>query len=310
MRKIISKFFNRLFLKQWIIGLSRGDIKEIIRTKNFSQNITWLPFNKKNHFYADPFLLKTNDGNLNIFIEDYGLDTLYGNISLITCDRIFNKINYKIILDTKSHLSYPFIYSEKNKIYVFPEAGQSGKLSCFEYDQVNQCLIFVQDIINLPLRDATILKYNEKYWIFAVLNENGIDYKLNVYFSDNLLGPYTAHPGNPLKNGLNGTRPAGNFIEVDGIIYRPTQNCKNSYGESITINKVNILDESMFIEEPYMTISINKKNKYFHRIFTIHTINVLNDVIVVDGQKWIFAPLLQLKYYLKNKNYYKQYNKE
>ena len=81
-----------------------------------------------------------------------------------------------------------------------------------------------------------------------------MNYKLNVIYSDSLLGPYIPHPDNPVKSGLNGTRSAGNFIEVDGIIYRPSQNSEKDYGESITINKVNELNEMNVVEEPYMTI--------------------------------------------------------
>jgi len=118
----------------------------------------------------------------------------------------------------------------------------------------------------MPLRDCTILKYEDKYWLFGILSEDeGKDYKLYVFFSDTLLGPYISHASNPLRNGLDGTRSAGNFIIVDGVIYRPTQNCKNGYGESITINKLTRLNEISVTEEPYMTISINKRTNLIPR---------------------------------------------
>ena len=139
------------------------------------------------------------------------------------------------------------------------------------------------------------LKQNDKYWIFGTIKlkmERITDYKLYVFFSDNLLGPYIPHPGNPVKSGLDGTRSAGNFIEVDGIIYRPSQNCQKEYGESITINKVTELNEINVVEEPYMTISINKKNRSNYGMHTIHTINAMDDIIVVDGIRWTFSPLI------------------
>ena len=102
------------------------------------------------------------------------------------------------------------------------------------------------------------------------------------------------------------SRPAGNFIEVDDNIYRPTQNCSNFYGESLVINKVNVLNEDIFKEEPYMTISINEKNLNNNRIHTIHTINVLDDIIAIDGQKWTFSPANQLKFNQINRRMLKQ----
>lgn len=303
---LLSKLVNKIYVKQWTIGLSHDSIKDIIRSKTFKQNISWLPIGFIDHFYADPFLFKQKDGKMNIFFEDFVFDVNYGKISLMTIDSNFQKTEQKIILDTKSHLSYPFIFIENNRTFVFPEAASSGKLSCYEYDFENESLKFVKDIIDVPLLDSTILKYNDKYWIFGSTKVKGFNYKLNVYFSDALLGPYVSHPENPVKEGISGTRPAGGFIEVDGIIYRPSQNCENEYGESITINKINILNELKVVEEPYMNICISKKNQKFHGIHTIHTINAIDNVIAVDGIKWTFSPYNQWKNYLRNRRLTKQ----
>lgn len=304
MNRTLSKYIDKLFFKQWIIGICKDNIKDIIRTKNFDLNINWLPKKSFDKFYADPFPLVSNNGNFKILYEEFKFGEDYGKISLLTLDKSFNQVNNKVLLDTKSHLSYPFVFIENNKTYVFPEAGKSGKLSCYEYDPVHESINFVEDILNLPLRDSTILKHDGKYWIFGALSENYSNYKLYVFFSESLLGPYVLHPGNPINGGLNGIRSAGNFIEVDGIIYRPTQNCKNKYGESITINKIIELNEINVVEEPYLTISINKKNRKNYRMHSIHTINVMDNIIAVDGEYWTFAPIRQLKnFLLKGLNY-------
>jgi hypothetical protein len=295
MNKILSKYIDKLFFKKWIIGIFRGNIKDIIKSRTFDPDINWLLIESFDKFYADPFLLVSNDENPKIIFEEYMFNDNYGKISLMTVDKSFRRVISKILLDTKSHLSYPFVFTENTKTYVFPEASKSGKLSCYEYDPVHESLNFLQDILNLPLRDSTILKFDDKYWIFGALSEDGTDYKLHVFFSDSLLGPYAPHPANPVKRGLNGTRSAGNFIEVDGIIYRPSQNCKKEYGESITINKVTELNEINVVEEPYMTISINKKNRFNYGMHTIHTINVMDNIIVVDGENWTFSPLHQFR---------------
>lgn len=298
MKKIFSKYIDKLFVKQWLIGLSRGDIKEIIRSKTFNLNIKWLHVNSINRFAADPFVFKTN-GYYNIFFEDFAFNEQYGKISLITFDESFKLSDHKIILDTNSHLSYPFLFIENNKIYVFPEASKSGKLSCYEYDPAAKSLNYLKEVIGLPLLDATILKYQNRYWLFGTLSGKDHYNKLYVFFSDNLLGPYDAHMNNPVKDALNGARPAGNFIEVDGAIYRPAQNCENRYGESITINKIVSLNEFSLIEEPYMSICLNRKNNFGMQ--TIHTINAIDDIIVVDSKKWIFSPINQLKNFVRRR---------
>jgi len=305
MNEIIYKWFNKLFVKQWVIGIAHVDIKDIIRTKSFDPPINWLPLESINHFQADPFPMRTKDGNLNIFYENFIFDDFYGTISIMTLDHNLKPIKQKFLLDTKSHLSYPFFIRDDNKIYMFPEAAHSGKLSCFEYDPVHQSLSFLKVIMDLPVLDPTILKHDGKYWLFGTLLGKDSHRKLYIYFSKNLLGPYTPHPENPVKNSLNGSRPAGNFIEIEGVYYRPSQNCENQYGESITINKINKLNELSFEEEPYMVISINKKRHSNSNIFTIHTINVKDDIIAVDGLKWTFSPKDQWRNFLSNRKYFR-----
>jgi hypothetical protein len=301
MNKILSKYIDKLFFKKWIIGIFRNNIKDIIRSKTFDPDIHWFSIKAIDTFYADPFLLFSKDETIKIILEEFSFAKDYGKISLMTLNKNFKQVNHKVLLDTKSHLSYPFEFTENNKTYIFPEAGQSGKLSCYEYDPVNESIVFIQDILNLPLLDSNILKQDDKYWIFGSLGDNVTGYKLYVFFSDSLLGPYIPHSGNPVKSGLDGTRTAGNFIEVDGIIYRPSQNCQNLYGESITINKITELNKISVVEEPYMTICINRRNRSNYGMHTIHTINSRGDIIVVDGIKWTFSPVIQLKSFLRNR---------
>ena len=295
--------FNKLYVKQWVLGLIHADIREIIRTKIFIQDIAWIPLNLIDRFYGDPFLLRSEEGNLNIIFEDFSFDENYGNISMMTLDKNFKKIRQKVLIDTKSHLSYPFIFKEKDTIYVFPESAHNGNLSCYEYDPVNETLTFVKSVIHLPLLDSTILKKDGKYWIFGTLNEKPSGYRLHLFHSNNLLGPYIPHTGNPVKIGYNGTRSSGDFIHVDGNIYRPTQNCENAYGESMTINRIKQLDEHNFEEEPYMDITIDKRNLDVNGIHTIHTINVLDGIIAVDGMKWTFSLKNQIRNFLRNRKH-------
>lgn len=296
----LSKYTDKLFFKQWIIGIFSGNIKDVIRSKTFDPEIHWQHVKSLKKFYADPFLILSEDEHYKILLEEFTYKDLYGKLSLMTLDKNFKQVDYKVVIDLKSHLSYPFIFIDGNKTYVFPETRKSGKLSCYEYDPVNGSLSYVQDILDLPLLDSSILKYDNKYWIFGTLFENGNIYKLVVFFSDNLMGPYSPHPCNPIRSGLNGIRSAGNFIEVDGVIYRPTQNYKDRYGDSITINKIVELSNISVVEEPHMNICINRKNIYNNGVHSIHTINVLNNIVVVDGEQWTLAPLYQLKEFYRN----------
>jgi len=302
----LLKYAAKLYFKHWVIGYCQGSIREVIKSKIFPQEIKWLRINSMDHINADPFPVRSWDGGVSILFEDLALNDFYGKIYVLTLDKSLKELTQKLLLDTKSHLSYPFTFNEDNKIFVFPESSNDGRLSCYEYDPANYSFTFIKEILKLPLLDSTIIKYNDKYWLFGTLKGVDSNKKLYIYFSDNLFGHFTPHPKNPVKNSVTDSRPAGKFIEVDGVLYRPAQNCEKEYGESITINKVKILSETDFEEEPYMVISPDNLNLKNDRIFTIHTINVIDDLIVVDGLKWTFSLRNQWKYFLKNREYAKR----
>jgi len=293
----VKKYSDKLFLKQWGLGFMRGNIADIIRNKKTGLSFDWLSLEDKGISQADPFIFKTDDGRINILFESVSTLSLDGKISLMVCNEDLVPIFQKVILETKDHLSYPFVYKENGRIYVFPENAFSGSLNCYEFDPAQRSFIHKKEIIKAPLLDSTILKYNNKYWLFATMLGDGYNSDLHIFYSDSLLGTYTPHAGNPVKQMLDGARPAGNFIEVDGEVYRPAQNCSNYYGESMTINKITKLTTTEFSEEEYMVIEPNKNDEFN---YGIHTINVVDDIIIVDGQKSYFQPVQQLSRKLKN----------
>ncbi|MBC7949822.1 MAG: hypothetical protein H7Y42_18200 [Chitinophagaceae bacterium] len=293
---LIKKYSDKLYLKQWGLGFLRGSIADIIRNKTTDLSFDWMTLEDQGISHADPFIFRTDDGRLNILFESVSTYHLDGKISLMVCNDRLDPVLQKVILDTNDHLSYPFVYKENGRIYVFPENAFGGSLNCYEFDQVQRSFINKKEIINLPIIDPTILKFEGKYWLFATMLGDTLNSDLHIFYSDSLLGPYQPHAGNPVKQALDGSRPAGNFIIVDGEIYRPTQNCGNYYGESITINRVTTLTTSEFNEEAHMVIEPNRNDEFN---YGIHTINVVDDIIIVDGQKGHFQPVQQLGRKLK-----------
>jgi hypothetical protein len=291
---------KKLYFKQWTIGLAQGDIGRIINSGTFDEEVKWLKPESPGHFMADPFPVRTKNG-FSIVYEDFDIEANYGNISVMNFDRNLNIESRKVLLDTGSHMSFPFIFDNGGEILVFPESVKAGNVCCYKYDPANQSLHYVCEVVRMPLYDPVVLKKDGRYWLFGSVFENRRDYKLHIFYSENLTGPYKALKGNPVKNGLDETRAAGSFIETEGELFRPTQNCSNEYGESITINRVTRLDETGFSEEPHMIIKAGEREIGENGIHNIHTINVLDDLIILDGMKWTFSLREQWKNYRRNR---------
>lgn len=293
---IISVMVKKCSVMQWGIGFTRGNIKDVIRNKKLDFNFIWLKQDEKLHFTADPFIFKNQHNNINLLYEDFSVER-DGFIALKTLDSNFKLISEKKILITDTHLSYPFVFKENGTTYIIPESHQQGKVFIYEYDLMYDKLINKKTLIDLPLLDVTVVKYNNKYWLFANygdgVNDNN---KLYIYYADELFGQYKSHTQNPVRNNLDGTRPAGSFIEVDGSLYRPSQNCGKYYGKSITITHVTKLTVNEFEEKYHFDIKADNKSDYNAGL---HTINILDDIIVIDGVKLLFMPWTKARLFIK-----------
>lgn len=292
-----KKYIDKLHLKQWSIGLTRYKLEDIIREKRTHIPVKWMHPESNKYSYADPFLFSDGNGQVYVLMESVSTVDLDGKITLLTLDESLEVVAEKTLLETEAHLSYPFTFKENNKTYVFPENAFSGSLYCYEFDSDKKILVNKTKVIDLPLVDASILKKDGKYWLFATMIGEARNRDLHLFYADNLMGPYTPHPGNPVKQDITSSRPAGNLVEVDGQIYRPAQNCESYYGESITINRITKLDTSSFAEEKYFSIR-SKGNDAFN--YGIHTVNACGDIIVIDGQKAYFQPIKQLARKIRN----------
>lgn len=55
--------------------------EDILKSKVFDPEISWMEVDSADRFIADPFLLKTADGHYRILFEDYSFSTGYGHIA-------------------------------------------------------------------------------------------------------------------------------------------------------------------------------------------------------------------------------------
>lgn len=297
----LMKLWDKFFMKQWNIAIGRYNLDDFIKNGLKQTKFLWYPVFKVNELHADPFLLKNPNGQYHILFEKLCKYKGYGEIHIKTLNKDFEILSSKILLEFSNHLSYPSVFVENSKTFIIPESSEDGNLYLYEFDFKNICLKNKTILIeNKPLLDTTFLKYAGKYWLFSTQRGPHSNSKLLIHYSDNIDGPFRAHKMNPFKNNSFGCRPAGNFIEFDGSYYRPTQNCSEYYGGSIVINKLILLNEHDFKEEFHFEIKPEHIGK---KIKGIHTINFIEDIIVLDGLVKLFTPINQIKVFLNK--YYK-----
>ena len=281
-------------LTTWNIGFSQYSPQDIINNHSVGK-IQWLKHSYRDRFFADPFILCSSDSEIRVLVEELEFNTNKGRITELTVDAKTKKLMCrKPLLELDSHLSYPAIIYNADKILVCPENSEGGTFSLYEYNENSRTLSFVSEIVKGPLVDSTIYKFENCYYLFATkvpLTQQDA----YIYQSENLFGPYTERCC--VSVGKGHSRPAGNLFRVGEINYRPTQNCVARYGAFIEIMKIESFTE---YRETYVFSLMPKSFKYH---LGLHTINFSERLCVVDGKGYLY-PVVGRIYNVARKIYY------
>ncbi len=136
---IVLSFFNSGLLgetpkhfSKYFVALKKnvGDLEFTLN--DLSNYMPLMP--PHNKFYADPMLFKHKGVNY-LFFEDF--DYRKGRIAYVNVDEELNLSAQKIVLDLPHHVSFPYIFSEGDKIYMVPETAASLQVMLFEAVQVS-----------------------------------------------------------------------------------------------------------------------------------------------------------------------------
>ncbi|MNI61784.1 hypothetical protein D3C73_1170700 [compost metagenome] len=138
------------------------------------------------------------------------------------------------------------------------------------------------DLINGRYLDPSIVKMNDKWWIFAGTGKGD----LHLFHSEQLEGPWIEHPQSPIiTSNMRITRPGGRITVSDGIVYRYTQSDYPHYGESVRLFKVNKLSETEYEEEEVSLILSGTHKDDDWRRDGMHHI----DQLKINDNQWLVA---------------------
>lgn len=291
----IAFHINDLFRQEdWNVGYCEIDIEDFIDADKENLDIKWFKKPRKNCYFADPFVIKTEKDTY-IFFEWYSYYDGKADLSVALKSEDF-KIYHKIS-HFKEHRSYPYIFEHEGIIYCLPEAHQTNKLTLYRFNEKE--LRLEEDCILLegfPIVDATLYKSDEIWYMFLV-NQKKSHTHLEIYHSDTLKGPYIAHNNNPVIIDSSKARPAGKIFTYKGMQIRPSQNCTKHYGQSIALEDIISLSDKEFRHNYFGELNSITGSDYDKGI---HTINSDIGITVFDGKRFVFT-LSGLKQQFKQK---------
>ena len=270
----------------WRIGIVSHPLDGIVRDGGIGDRaVTWLTEPEDLRFDADPFGLWHED-RLHVFVEAYDYRDRRGRIDVLILDPSLRLIGRRPVLAEPWHLSYPQILSAAGATYMLPEAHLSGGLTLYRADAFPDVWRPIAKImLDVVPVDATPLFHEGRWWLFyapARPKRAAIEH-LHVAFADSLSGPWTPHPGNPVRRARDSSRPGGTARIVDGMVTLPVQDCSTTYGGAIRLLSIHMLTPDRFVAEAGPPIAAPRSAGAYRD--GLHTLAGCGDVTLIDVKR-------------------------
>jgi hypothetical protein len=185
----------------WRCGLIAQPVEAVLAGDLRAMAVHWLPEEPRFRFLADPFAWRGPE-HLHIFAETYDYATRHGTIDILTLDAAFRTIERRPCLSEPWHLSYPCVFDADGATWMLPEAFRSGGLHLYRMAGPPQRWVRETEIkLDCVPVDTTPFFDGERWWLFYSPATSKATRKshLHVAWAERLTGPWTAHPGNPVR---------------------------------------------------------------------------------------------------------------
>ena len=271
---MIKRLIKSISDERWNIGFIQNDFEGVLRGEQLQ--VKWLKHKCKKSWFADPFILDVNDDEIHVLVEEYYKPIHHGRISRLIIDKKKIELKQKdVVLELPTHLSFPAILRKEEGIFIYPENGESGELNLYHYSpEINKCEK-CKTIINEAVADAIITTINGIEMLFCTKQPNPNGNVLYIYCKGTS-GHFVEKDNYVFEENI--ARTAGDFIEYNGRLYRPTQECNVQYGHAVTLQEVTRIGDQLHLNEIRRMYSAHPKLNV-----GMHTFNMYKGVIVTDA---------------------------
>lgn len=286
---LVRRLWRDLFRHElWAIGIAEAPIQRFLR-EGGRPKIKWLPARARNQYLADPFGI-VRDGKRIVFAERFDHRRDKGWIVQIMLSDGPGDDPELTSLELETHLSYPFVFSDEGKLFGVPENFESGSISIYEV-KVGKPSHWRKSgdlIADFPGIDSTLFFWDDHWWIFATDRDTGPDSHLYAWYASTLEGPWSPHAQNPIKIDIRSARPAGTPFIDQGRLIRPAQDCSQTYGGRVALNRIVRLDPEGFDEATVAWVEPDPRGEWPDGL---HTLSHLGSMAtLVDGKRITFSP--------------------
>jgi hypothetical protein len=281
----IAKEIYRLccYAPHWHIGWRYSQGTDVWHNRDLS-GPGWNVLADPGHrFFADPFPFQWQ-GRTFVFFEDLDHRVGRGIISAIEFGDAGPVGEVLPVLRESWHLSYPFLIEDKGDLWMIPESSEHRDVALYK------CIRFPDRwerhctlLSGLELADVTITHHQGLHYLFGAWRDGAGGYSdtLAIFYAHDLCGPWLPHASNPVLMDRASTRPAGNFVTIDGALWRPVQDCAGGYGAGLGLAEIVELSPTTFRQIVRHTLKPGPA--WPGR--KLHTLNRCGSLEVIDGAR-------------------------
>lgn len=201
-------------------------------------------------FVADPFMLRYNN-QWHMYFEVLLKESRKGVIAKAVSDNGLEWRYQRIILEEEFHLSYPLVFEHDGAFYMIPETLGAGAIRLYQAEHPEEPFHYVTDLIEGKWADSTVFYFNNRWWLFSCSTPYR-NTTLELFYADDLLGPWQPHPQNPVvENNATIARPGGRICIMGNKIIRFAQDCELRYGNKVRACEIVELTPTFYTERVY-----------------------------------------------------------
>lgn len=282
--------YRDLFLAEhWNVGVVNRSVEELALDKAPLKNdsVVWYPRVPSGHYLADPYGF-IEDRRIHILLEDYNYFQGRANIAEVIYNPVTRSFSMPLsAIESGKHLSYPFIIvHDQDNVFCIPESFRNRTIELYKRNFSEGSFVEERVLVrDIDAVDPTLFHYEKHWWLFFTLRSTSNTH-LYIYYASDLKGPYVPHLMNPVKIDITSSRPGGTPFFYQGHLYRPAQDCSESYGRRVVVNRIMKLTPDEFEEVTANIIDPPAKGTYSKGL---HTLSGVGGYTLIDGKKYQFS---------------------
>jgi hypothetical protein len=279
-------------LEVWNIGVAEVSAATLLRRGDLGP-VRWAWLTPNPRLRADPVFWQASDG-LRILYEELPLLAGKADIRSVLAADIEGGGRPREI-QRPTHLSYPLLVEDDGAIYCVPESACSNGVDLYRWEAERNAWGAPQRIIDdVPIIDPTVVRRPDGWYLLGNLRGSTVNTRLHVWLAPQLHGPWRLHAGSPFELAQGAARGAGPLFEVDGQLYRPSQDATDGYGSALCINRVLQLDSEGF-RETRSALAPRCQGPYPDGL---HSLTFHGSLAIIDGKRYERHPLAALSKWL------------